>query len=70
MARVVQSSPVPAGGLSAAEREWIRRQGMTARVLAAEQRRVRARLSDSAEVAAVRERFKRQARAGDTTRTG
>jgi hypothetical protein len=35
-------------GLTPAERDWIRRQGLTARVLAAEQRRVRARMSDAA----------------------
>ena len=69
MSRDAQSTTVSTAALSAAERDWIRRQGMTARVLAAEQRRVRSRLADSAEVAAVRERFKRDSRAGDPLRT-
>ena len=33
--------------LTPAEREWIRRQGLTARALAAEQRRVRERMSSA-----------------------
>jgi hypothetical protein len=35
----------PSATLTPAEREWIRRQGLTARALAAEQRRVRERMS-------------------------
>jgi len=46
--------------LTAAERAWIRRQGLTARVLADEQRRTRERLSAGEdEVARTRERFRR-----------
>jgi hypothetical protein len=35
----------PSKELTPAEREWIRRQGMTARAVAAEQKRVRERLA-------------------------
>lgn len=52
----------PTVRLTAAERDWIRRQGVTARVLAEEQRRVRERLSSSAEVTNVREQLRRDAR--------
>lgn len=38
---------VPTTRLTAAEREWIRRQGVTARALAEEQRLVRSRRSDA-----------------------
>jgi len=53
-------SDIPPVGLTAAEREWIRRQGLTARVLAGEQRRVADRLSDSRiDVARVQEQMRR-----------
>jgi hypothetical protein len=52
----------PVTGLTAAERDWIRRQGVTARVLADEQRRIRERLSASAEVINVREQLRRERR--------
>jgi len=46
--------------LTAAEREWIRRQGMTARALAEEQRLVRGRLAPTHDdVARVREQLRR-----------
>jgi hypothetical protein len=38
----------PSKELTPAEREWIRRQGMTARAVAAEQKRVRERLAAAA----------------------
>jgi len=61
-------SPPAAKDLTAAEREWIRRQGLTARVLAAEQRRVRERLlSSGPQVGRVRERLKRERRADEFT---
>jgi hypothetical protein len=41
-------APSPTKELTAAERDWIRRQGMTARAVAAEQRRVRERLAAAA----------------------
>ena len=62
MAHVVDGTQLSRTGLTAAERDWIRRQGVTARVLAEEQRRVRERLSASAEVINVREQFRRDAR--------
>lgn len=62
MANVVDGTQLPQIGLTAAERDWIRRQGVTARVLAEEQRRVRERLSASAEVMNVREQLRRDAR--------
>ena len=46
--------------LTPAEREWIRRQGLTARALAAEQRRVRQRMA-----AAVTEQKRRFTRTPD-----
>ena len=52
--------PEPSATLSAAERDWIRRQGLTARALAEEQRRVRDRMS-----AAVVEQKRRFVRAPD-----
>jgi hypothetical protein len=51
----------PSKELTPAEREWIRRQGMTARAVAAEQKRVRERLA-----AAAAERL----RTGRFTRSG
>jgi len=41
-------APTPSKELTPAEREWIRRQGMTARAVAAEQKRVRERLAAAA----------------------
>jgi hypothetical protein len=59
MSDVVKSVPTRTVALTAAERDWIRRQGLTARVLADEQRRVRQALSvDGPEVTRVRERFR------------
>jgi hypothetical protein len=52
----------PTVRLTAAERDYIRRQGVTARVLAEERRRVRERLSASAEVAKVRQQLRRDRR--------
>jgi len=62
MTDVLHGAQRPTVRLTAAERDWIRRQGVTARVLAEEQRRVRERLSASAEVANVREQLRRDAR--------
>ena len=42
MAQSSRTASVQSTTLTAAEREWIRRQGITARVLAEERRRVRA----------------------------
>jgi hypothetical protein len=54
--------PDPRSGLTPSEREWIRRQGMTARALAQEQRRVRERMS--AAVAEQKRRFTRTPQRG------
>jgi hypothetical protein len=63
MSVVLNRAGLPTVELSAAEREWIRRQGVTARVLAEEQRRMRERLSStSAELRRVREQFARDER--------
>jgi hypothetical protein len=62
MADVLDPVQLPTKELSDAERDWIRRQGVTARVLADEQRRIRERLSASAEVANVREQLRRDRR--------
>jgi len=64
MSVVVNRPAPPTVELSAAEREWIRRQGVTARVLAEEHRRMRERLSTStgAELRRVREQFARDQR--------
>ena len=51
-----------ARGLTPAEREWIKRQGLTARVLAVEQRRVRDRMSAAAAAAMRRRDEARRAR--------
>ena len=51
---------VPTTRLTAAEREWIRRQGKTARALAEEQRLARGRLSATGDdVERVREQLRR-----------
>jgi hypothetical protein len=55
------SSPNAPRELTRAERDWIRRQGMTARAVAAEQKRIRDRLA-----AAAAERM----RTGRFSRTG
>jgi peroxiredoxin len=61
MSEVVNNVQTRTVALTAAERDWIRRQGLTARVLADEQRRVRQALSvDGPEVTRVRERFRRE----------
>ena len=53
----------PTTPLTAAEREWIRRQGMTARALAEEQRLVRGRRSAAGDdEAGVREQLRRAPR--------
>ena len=57
MPRQEPTRPEPSATLTAAERDWIRRQGLTARALAEEQRRVRERMS--AAVAEQRRRFTR-----------
>jgi hypothetical protein len=63
MSAVVNRPELPTVELTASEREWIRRQGVTARVLAEEQRRMRERLSSTgAELRRVRERFARDER--------
>jgi hypothetical protein len=54
------SREVPTPRLTAAERDWIRRQGMTARALAAERQLIRSRLSATRDdVARVREQLRR-----------
>jgi hypothetical protein len=57
MAREESPRTDPRSALTPSEREWIRRQGMTARALAEEQRRVRERMS--AAVAEQKRRFTR-----------
>jgi hypothetical protein len=60
MSDVVNNVQTRTVALTAAERDWIRRQGLTARVLADEQRRVRQAVPvDGPEVTRVRERFRR-----------
>jgi len=60
MSNLADFSDIPPAGLTAAERDWIRRQGLTARVLASEQRRVAERLADSRiDVARVQEQLRR-----------
>jgi hypothetical protein len=57
---------MPKVELTSAEREWIRRQGVTARVLADEQRRMRERLASlGPDVTRVRARFRRDPRRFD-----
>jgi hypothetical protein len=54
------SSQIPTTRLTAAERGWIRRQGLTARALAEERRLVRDRLSAAEDqLALVREQLRR-----------
>ena len=63
MSVVVNRPEIPTVELTPAERDWIRRQGLTARVLAEEQRRMRERLSStSAELRRVRQQFARDER--------
>jgi hypothetical protein len=63
MSDLVDRPQLPSVELTAAEREWIRRQGVTARVLADEQRRTRERLSAMGpEVTRVRDEFRRDRR--------
>jgi hypothetical protein len=63
MSVVVNRAETPTVELTAAEREWIRRQGVTARALAEEQRRMRERLSSTgAELRRVREQYQRDQR--------
>ena len=66
MSDLVDRPPLPPVELTAAEREWIRRQGVTARVLAEEQRLMRERLSAMGpEVTRVRDQFRRDRRRFD-----
>ena len=63
MSRGALSREVPTTQLTAAERDWIRRQGMTARALAAEQQQVRSHLSAARDdVARVREQLRHEPR--------
>jgi len=63
MSDLVDRRQLPSVELTAAEREWIRRQGVTARVLADEQRRTRERLAAMGpEVTRVRDEFRRDRR--------
>jgi hypothetical protein len=63
MSDLVDRPQLPSVELTAAEREWIRRQGVTARVLADEQRRTRERLSAMGpEVTRVRDELRRDRR--------
>jgi len=60
MSRETLTPQVPATHLTDAERDWIRRQGMTARALEEERRRVRERLSAmNVQVGRVREQLRR-----------
>ena len=60
MSRETLTPQVPATQLTAAERDWIRRQGMTARALEEERRLVRERLAAmNDQVARVREQLRR-----------
>lgn len=66
MSGLVNRPQLPPVELTAAEREWIRRQGVTARVLADEQRRMRERLSAMGpEVTRVRDQLRRDRRRFD-----
>ena len=61
MSRGALSRQVPTTRLTAAERDWIRREGMTARALAVEQQLVRSRLSATRDdVARVREQLRHE----------
>jgi hypothetical protein len=63
MSDLVDRPQLPSVELTAAEREWMRRQGVTARVLADEQRRTRERLSAMGpEVTRVRDELRRDRR--------
>jgi len=63
MSRGALSRQVPTTRLTAAERDWIRREGMTARALAVEQQLVRSRLSATRDdVARVREQLRHEPR--------
>jgi hypothetical protein len=63
MSDLVNRPQLPSVELTAAEREWIRRQGVTARVLADEQRRTRERLAAMGpQVTRVRDEFRRDRR--------
>jgi hypothetical protein len=63
MSDLVDRPQLPSVELTAAEREWMRRQGVTARVLADEQRRTRERLSAMGpEVTGVRDELRRDRR--------
>ena len=59
MAQGSQITPVPTIGLTAAERDWIRRQGLTARALEDKRQRVRDRLAPRDQVERAREQFRR-----------
>jgi len=60
MSRETLTPQVPATHLTDADRDWIRRQGMTARALEAERRLVRERLAAmNDKVARVREQLRR-----------
>jgi hypothetical protein len=68
MSDFVNRPQLPPVELTAAEREWIRRQGVTARVLADERRRMRERLSAmSPEATRVRDQFRRDRRRFERT---
>ena len=54
-----QTTPVPTTGLTAAERDWIRRQGLTARALDDKRQRVRDRLASKDPVERAREQLRR-----------
>jgi hypothetical protein len=65
MSDAVNRVQAPTVALTAAQRDWIRRQGVTARALADKQRRVRRRRSgDGREMTRVLERFRRDRQLG------
>ena len=59
MAYGSQTTAVPTTGLTAAERDWIRRQGLTARALEDKRRRVPDRLASKDQVERAREQLRR-----------
>ena len=54
-----QITPVPTAALTAAERDWIRRQGLTARALEDKRQRLRDRLTSKDQVERAREQLRR-----------
>ena len=58
MALGSQTTPIPTIGLTAAERDWIRRQGLTARALEDKRQRLRDRLTSKDQVERAREQLR------------